>query len=300
MEGYITDAENLKKTFIKSLSTYLKVSISDLAPRKGTADEKPAPQAAQPAPTLILKKPRSAPDGGSEAPSRAIPAPDSAPPSAVTAQTSIASTSASVKSSIPSQMIQTGSSAFSSVAVDRKTAKYCRETFKELLVQVSLPSPSPSLLSLISSRQPRITCWIGEIVLYPPSYIPSSIASTHSIYSTPGICGRSGPRSVSSRSAHLLDLIPSLSPRITTFSNCRMPVLAIIHSFHTHSRIYADSRCPLLSPYPPLCASRQALSLIVPITLSSSASSSYCSSHLSLPSYPHHLFPSLSSHSPSL
>lgn len=143
MEGYITDAENLKKTFIKSLSTYLKVSISDLAPRKGAADEKPVPQAVVPAPTLILKKPRNVPDSSSDGPYRSHLPTDSVSVPAVTVQTSSASTSGSgsssagsVKSSLPAQTIQTGSSAFSSVALDRKTAKYCRETFKDLLVQV--------------------------------------------------------------------------------------------------------------------------------------------------------------------
>ena len=155
MEGYITDAENLKKTFIKSLSTYLKVSISDLAPRKGAADEKPVPQAVVPAPTLILKKPRNVPDSSSDGPYRSHLPTDSVSVPAVTVQTSSASTSGSgsssagsVKSSLPAQTIQTGSSAFSSVALDRKTAKYCRETFKDLLVQVprhTTPHTTPPL-----------------------------------------------------------------------------------------------------------------------------------------------------------
>lgn len=172
MEGYITDAENLKKTFIKSLSTYLKVSISDLAPRKGAADEKPVPQAVVPAPTLILKKPRNVPDSSSDGPYRSHLPTDSVSVPAVTVQTSSASTSGSgsssagsVKSSLPAQTIQTGSSAFSSVALDRKTAKYCRETFKDLLVQVprhTTPHHIP--------HHPDVTLLASSTLTLPISY----------------------------------------------------------------------------------------------------------------------------------
>ena len=154
MEGYIADAESLKRTFIKSLSTFLKISMSDLAPKKNGPPDKSAPQMTITAAPAPLKKQKIAIEESevqvpAKSNSRDISSINNSNNSSSNSSSNLLklktiSSSASATTAPTTSAVSTSNIVPS--VVEKKAAKYCRETFRDLLSQVrsflSLYSPS--------------------------------------------------------------------------------------------------------------------------------------------------------------
>lgn len=148
MEGYIADAESLKRTFIKSLSTFLKISMSDLAPKKNGPPDKSAPQMIVTTAPAPLKKQKTVIEESE------VQIPVKSNSRDVTFVSSSSNNSSSGSSSNLLKLKTTSSSSAGSTTaatttastvsasnivpsvVEKKAAKYCRETFRDLLSQV--------------------------------------------------------------------------------------------------------------------------------------------------------------------
>lgn len=149
MEGYIADAESLKRTFIKSLSTYLKISMSDLAPKKNGPEDKFAPQiAVQAVPAPAKKQKIVNEESEVQVPLKSISRDASLLSSSGSSGSSSnllkLKTSSSFSSTASATAITAGASAGAGVSniapgvIEKKAAKYCRETFRDLLSQVRM------------------------------------------------------------------------------------------------------------------------------------------------------------------
>ena len=157
MEGYIADAESLKRTFIKSLSTYLKISMSDLAPKKNGPEDKSAPQiAGQAVPAPVKKQKILIEESEVQVPLKSSSRDLSLLSSSSSSSSSSGSSSNLLKlkttsssSSTAAATATTAGAGVSTIApsvIEKKAAKYCRETFRDLLSQVRmLFIPSPTL-----------------------------------------------------------------------------------------------------------------------------------------------------------
>ena len=147
MEGYIADAESLKRTFIKSLSTFLKISMSDLAPKKNGPPDKSAPQMiVTTAPAPLKKQKIIFEESEVQVPAKS----NSRDVTSVSSSNSSSSGSSSnlLKLKTTSSSSSGGTTAATTTAsavsasnivpsvVEKKAAKYCRETFRDLLSQV--------------------------------------------------------------------------------------------------------------------------------------------------------------------
>lgn len=151
MEGYIADAESLKKTFIRSLATYLKISMSDLAPRRNIPDEKPLASipnlsVSRKIKNVVEEKESVVKSNGREVLSSVSGNIDKNNGSNSSNHNNGNKNSSNDSHSNnnsnrnnPPQGNSSGSGTLSgtnSAAIDRKIAKYCRETFRDLFVQV--------------------------------------------------------------------------------------------------------------------------------------------------------------------
>lgn len=152
MEGYIADAESLKRTFIKSLSTYLKISMSDLAPKKNGPEDKIATQiAVQAVPAPAKKQKILIEESEVQVPLKSNPRDASLLSSSSSGSSSNLlkfKTSSSSSSTAAVTATTAGASAGAGAGVsnivpsviEKKAAKYCRETFRDLLSQVRMLS----------------------------------------------------------------------------------------------------------------------------------------------------------------
>jgi hypothetical protein len=155
MEGYIADAESLKRTFIKSLSTYLKISMSDLAPKKNGPEDKLAPQIAVHAvPAPVKKQKILIEESEVQVPlksnSRDLSSLSSSSSSSGSSSNLLKLKTTSSSSSTAAATATTAGAGVSTIApsvIEKKAAKYCRETFRDLLSQVRmLFTPSPFVI----------------------------------------------------------------------------------------------------------------------------------------------------------
>jgi hypothetical protein len=157
MEGYIADAESLKRTFIKSLSTYLKISMSDLAHKKNGSEDKFAPQiAGQAVPAPVKKQKILVEESEVQVPLKSNSRDFSLLSSSSSSSGSssnllkLKTTSSSSSTAAATATTATAGAGVSTIAlsvIEKKAAKYCRETFRDLLSQVrTLIIPLPTLI----------------------------------------------------------------------------------------------------------------------------------------------------------